>query len=211
MPHQQGSRKISCTGQKDIFTLVFFFREINEIRWDECMSEVNLSKIEKMIYLIRGQKVMLDSDLAELYGVETRIINRDVRRNLQRFPIDFMFQLSIEEYTALKSQFGISKDGRGGRRTIPYAFTENGVAMLSSVLNSDRAISINISIMRIFTKLRSFLLLEKNLSERMDKLEMGTNKIFKIVFERLDTIEDIVTPKLPAYRKKIGLKGDDDS
>jgi hypothetical protein len=175
------------------------------------MSDLNLSKIEKMIYLIRGQKVMLDSDLAKLYIVETRIINRDVRRNLKRFPSDFMFQLSEEEYITLKSQFGISKNGRGGRRTTPYAFTENGVAMLSSVLNSEHAISINISIMRIFTKLRSFLLLEKNLTERMDKLEMGTNKIFKIVFERLDTIEEMVVPKLPPNRKKIGLKGDDDS
>jgi hypothetical protein len=99
----------------------------------------------------------------------------------------------------------------GSRKYLPFVFTENGVAMLSSVLNSKRAIQVNISIMRIFTKLRSFLMLEGNLSSRMDKLEEATNKMFRIVFERLDTIEDIVTLKLPAHRKKIGLKGDDDS
>jgi hypothetical protein len=170
------------------------------------MSEIILSKIEKMIYLIRGQKVMLDSDLAELYGVETKRLNEQVKRNSERFPEDFMFQLTLEEYQSLKSQFATSKIERGGRRYQPLVFTENGVAMLSSVLNSAQAIQVNISIMRIFTKLRSFLFLEKNLSERIDKLEAGTSKIFKIVFERLDSMEDQITPKLPANRKKIGFK-----
>lgn len=161
--------------------------------------------IEKMIYIIRDQKVMLDSDLADLYEVETRIINRNVQRNAGRFPPDFMFQLTLEECNALRSQFGISKKGKGGRRYMPYVFTENGVAMLSSVLNSERAILINISIMRIFTRLRSFLMLEKDLSERVTKLEHGTNQMFKIVFERMDNYEDILNPKLPANRKKVGL------
>ena len=99
-----------------------------------------------------------------------------------------------------------SKIGRGGRRYMPYAFTENGVAMLSSVLSSEKAIQINVSIMRIFTKLRSFLMLEKDLSDRVTKLEQGTNQIFKVVFERLDNFEEMVTPKLSGNRKKVGLK-----
>ena len=165
--------------------------------------------IEAKIYTIRGQKVMLDSDLAELYEVETKQLNRQVRRNEGRFPLDFMFQLTPEEYQSLKCQIGTSKIGRGGRSWRPYVFTENGVAMLSSVLNSERAININISIMRIFTKLRSFLMLEKNLGERIDKLEEGTNYLFKIVFERLDNIEENLSPHLPEHRKKIGLNRKD--
>lgn len=162
--------------------------------------------IEKMIYVIRDQKVMLDSDLAELYEVETRIINRNVQRNIKRFPPDFMFQLTEKEYEALRSQNGISKNTKGGRRYMPYVFTENGVAMLSSVLNSEKAILINVSIMRIFTRLRSFLMLERDLSDRVTKLEQGTNQMFKVVFERLDSYDEMVTPKLPGNRKKVGLK-----
>jgi hypothetical protein len=170
------------------------------------MSNLKEKVIEKMIYVIRDQKVMLDKDLAELYEVETRIINRNVQRNIKRFPSDFMFQLNEEEYESLRSQFGISKKGKGGRRYMPYVFTEYGVAMLSSVLNSEKAILINVSIMRIFTRLRSFLMLEKDLSERVTKLEQGTNQMFKVVFERLDNYEEMVTPKLPGNRKKVGLK-----
>lgn len=154
------------------------------------MTELTLKNIEDMIYIIRGQKVMLDSDMADLYGVETRIINSNVRRNIQRFPDDFMFQLTEKEYGSLKSQIGISKEGRGGRRKLPFVFSENGIAMLSSVLNSERAIQVNISIMRIFTQLRSFLMLEKDLTARVD---------------RLDKYEEMITPKLPPNRKKIGL------
>ena len=131
--------------------------------------------IEKMIYVIRDQNVMIDSDLAKLYGVETRIINRNVKRNIHRFPNDFMFQLNDVEYESLISQIGISKQGRGGRRILPFVFTKNGVAMLSSVLNSENAILVNISIIRIFTKLRSFLVMENNLNERVSNLEKGTN------------------------------------
>jgi hypothetical protein len=170
------------------------------------MSHLKEKVIEEMIYVIRDQKVMLDKDLAELYEVETRIINRNVQRNIKRFPSDFMFQLNEEEYESLRSQIGISKKGKGGRRYLPYVFTENGVAMLSSVLNSEKAILINVSIMRIFTRLRSFLILEKDLSERLTKLEQGTNKMFKVVFERLDNYEEMVTPKLPGNRKKVGLR-----
>ena len=150
--------------------------------------------IEKMIYVIRDQKVMIDSDLAKLYGVETRIINRNVKRNIHRFPADFMFQLDENEYESLISQIGISRVGHGGRRILPYVFTENGVAMLSSVLNSENAILVNISIIRIFTRLRSFLMMENSLNERVTNLEKGTNQMFKIVFERLDSYEEMLTP-----------------
>lgn len=170
------------------------------------MTNVSEKLIEKMIYVIRDQKVMIDSDLAKLYGVETRIINRNVKRNIHRFPSDFMFQLDEKEHDSLISQIGISKVGRGGRRKLAYVFTENGVAMLSSVLNSENAILINISIIRIFTKLRSFLMMEKSLDERVTNLEKGTNQMFKIVFERLDSYEEMITPKLPDTRKKIGLR-----
>ncbi len=170
------------------------------------MTQLKEKTIEGMIYMIREQKVMLDSDLAQLYEVETRVLNRNAQRNIKRFPADFMFQLTHSESEALISQFGISKKGRGGRRKLPYVFTENGVAMLSSVLNSEKAILINISIMRIFTRLRSFLMLEKDLSNRVTKLEEGTIQVFKIVFERLDKIEEIVEPKLPKNRRKVGLK-----
>ena len=170
------------------------------------MSQSKENIIEKMIYVIREQKVMLDSDLAELYGVETRVLNQSVQRNPARFPKDFMFQLTEEEHDSLRSQFVISKKGKGGRRYMPYVFTENGVAMLSSVLNSEKAILINVSIMRIFTRLRSFLMLEKDLSDRVTKLEQGTNQMFKVVFECLDNYEEMVTPRLQGNRKKVGLK-----
>jgi hypothetical protein len=169
------------------------------------VDEIGLAKIESMIYIIRGQRVMLDSDLAELYDVETRYLNRSVKRNLLRFPEDFMFQLTNNEFKELLKIKSIS-DLYGGSRKAPYAFTENGVAMLSSVLNSDKAILINLAIIRIFTKLRSFLLLEKGLSERIDKLESGTNKVFKAVFERMDSIEEVIDTKLPTTKRKIGIK-----
>jgi phage regulator Rha-like protein len=169
------------------------------------MSALKEQIIEKMIYVIRDQKVMLDKDLAELYEVETKVLNQAVKRNISRFPRDFMFQLTNEEDNFLRSQIVTSSLVHGGRRYMPYVFTENGVAMLSSVLTSEKAIQINVSIMRIFTRLRSFLMLEKDLSERVTKLEQGTNQMFKVVFERLDNYEEMVTPKLPGSRKKVGL------
>jgi len=170
------------------------------------MSHLKEVIIEKMIYVIRDQKVLLDKDLADLYEVETRIINRNVQRNIKRFPLDFMFQLTEEEYEIMLPEIGQVRGTHGGRRKMPIVFTENGVAMLSSVLNSEKAILINVSIMRIFTRLRSFYMLEKDLSERVTKLEQGTNQMFKVVFERLDNYEEMVTPRLPGNRKKVGLK-----
>jgi hypothetical protein len=170
------------------------------------MSDVSLTKIEKMIYMIRGEKVMLDSDLAELYGVETKALNRQVTRNKIRFPDDFMFRLSIDEYESLRCQNGTSNEGRGGRRYLPLVFTEGGVAMLSSVLTSDRAAQVNLAIIRTFIRLRSFLAIETATSDKVDELGQGTYRLFKIVFERLDSLEEIVIPKLASDRRRIGLK-----
>jgi len=123
------------------------------------------------IYYIREQKVMLDSDLAELYGIETFRLNEQVKRNIVRFPEDFMFQLTSDEWESLTSQFAMSKKGRGGRRTIPYVFTEHGVLMLSSVLNSEQAIQVNIQIMRIYTKIREMLAAHQDVFLRMEQVE----------------------------------------
>jgi len=155
--------------------------------------------IERKIYLIRGHKVMLDGDLAELYGVATKRLNEQVRRNLRRFPSDFMFQLSSKEAESLRSQFATSK--RGGRRYLPYAFTEQGVAMLSTVLNSDRAIEVNIQIMRAFVKLREMIASHKELAKRLDELESKYDEQFKVVF---DAIRELMTPPEPK-RRRIGF------
>ena len=135
---------------------------------------VPVEVIERRIYLIRAQKVMLDSDLARLYQVETSNLNKAVKRNLNRFPRDFMFQLSQEEAQSLRFQIGMSKPGagRGGRRYLPYAFTEHGVAMLSSVLNSERAVAMNILIIRAFVKLREILATHKHLARKIEELEL---------------------------------------
>jgi hypothetical protein len=126
--------------------------------------------IYRKIYVIRDQKVMLDSDLAELYQVDTKRLNEQVKRNTDRFPEDFMFQLTENEWTNLKSQFATSSV-HGGRRTLPYVFTEHGVLMLSSVLSSKRAIAVNIQIMRVYTKLKEMIQSSRELQERMDLLE----------------------------------------
>ncbi len=148
---------------------------------------------------------MLDSDLAKLYGVDTKVLNQAIKRNSRRFPEDFMFQMTVEEYEILRSQIATSKNSRGGRRYQPLVFSENGVAMLSTVLSSQEAIQINIAIMRIFTKLRSFLMLEKENSKKIGSLERGTNQLFKVVFERLDDLEERPLSHSKA-RRKIGLK-----
>jgi len=129
--------------------------------------------IERRIYLIRGQRVMLDSHLAELYHVETKALNRAVKRNLDRFPEDFMFQLTDAEARNLRYQIGTSSSGYGGRRYLPYAFTEQGVAMLSSVLNSQRAVQMNILIIRVFVRLRELLATHKDLAQKIEQLQAG--------------------------------------
>ncbi len=169
------------------------------------MSNIDLipgEKIEKAIYLIRGEKVMLDRDLALLYEVETKVLNRAVKRNLQRFPSDFMFQLTAEEADRLRRQIGTSNEGRGGRRYLPYVFTEQGVAMLSSVLNSERAILVNIEIMRAFVKLRQLLASNAELSRRLDRLESKYDKQFRVVFDAIRRL--MATPA--RGRKEIGFR-----
>jgi ORF6N domain len=163
---------------------------------------IPIDRIEKAIYLIRGERVMMDSDLPELYGVETNALNRAVKRNLKRFPKDFMFQLSTEEASDLRRQFGTSKIRRGGRRYLPYVFTEQGVAMVSGVLHSDRAVSVNIEIMRAFVKIRQMLASNAELSLRLDELENKYDRQFKVVF---DAIRQLMSPVQP-NRKTIGFR-----
>jgi len=163
--------------------------------------------IENKIIFIRGKKVMLDKDLAQLYGVETKALNRAVKRNLDRFPDDFMFQLSKEEYDELlRYQFGTLKRGQHSKY-LPFAFTENGVAMLSSVLNSDRAIKVNIQIMRTFTRLREMLMTHKDLKDKIEAMEKKYDYQFKIVF---DAIKELLEPPVKA-KKKIGFLRDKNS
>ncbi len=158
--------------------------------------------IERIIYMIRGHKVMLDSDLAQLYEVETRTLIQAVKRNIQRFPQDFMFQLNYQEVAALRSQSVTSKIGRGGRRYIPYVFTEQGVAMLSSVLKSERAIQVNIAIMRSFVKIREMLSTHKDLARKLEDMEKKYDSQFKVVF---DAIRQLMTSPEPK-KKRIGFE-----
>jgi hypothetical protein len=170
------------------------------------MSETTPIKIEKIIYIIRDQKVMLDNDLADLYGVLTKNFNKAVKRNVDRFPSDFMFQLTKEEFEVLRFQIGTSNaKGSGGRRYLPYVFTEAGIAMLSSILSSPQSIQVNISIMRTFIKMRHLLASEESLTDRVGKIEEGTDKLFRVVFERLENMEKR-TSLLPKERNRIGLK-----
>jgi hypothetical protein len=171
--------------------------------------------IEKRIFVIRGRQVMLDEDLADLYGVETKRLIQQVKRNLKRFPDDFMFQLTRAEAEALRSQIATSNDGRGGRRYAPYVFTEQGVAMLSGVLRSDRAIAVNIEIMRAFVELRrvagSFQALEK----RLDQMELDIGARLSEHDEQLrqifEALRQLIAPP-PSSKRPIGfrIRGDDE-
>ena len=166
-------------------------------------SLIPVDRIEKAILLIRGQKVMLDADLAELYGVETRVLVQAVKRNIERFPEDFMFQLSKEEADFLRSQIVTLKKGRGQHsKYLPYAFTEQGVAMLSSVLRSQRAIQVNIEIMRAFIRLRRMLASHVELARKLDALEKKYDAQFRQVFE---AIRQLMAPPEPK-RRPIGFR-----
>ncbi len=160
--------------------------------------------VEKKILLIRGERVLLDSDLAALYGVETRVLVQAVKRNAARFPDDFMFRLTPEEGAALRSQIVISNVGRGGRRNAPYAFTEHGVAMLSSVLRSPRAVQVNIEIVRAFVRLRSMLSTHVELSRKLTSLEKKYDAQFRVVF---DAIRELMTPPAKSSRR-IGFRSE---
>ncbi len=178
--------------------------------------------IEKTIFFIRGEKVMLDVDLAELYGVTTSRLIEAVKRNINRFPKDFMFQLTNKEAETLRSQFAISNEeesersqvvagfrsqivtskGRGGRRYKPYVFTEQGIAMLSSVLNSERAISVNIEIMRTFVRLHQMISSHAELRRKLDALESKYDVQFRIVF---DAIRELMAAPIPKSKQRIGF------
>ncbi len=163
--------------------------------------------IRNKIFIVRGEKVMLDQDLADLYQVQTKVLNQSVKRNIKRFPIDFMFQLSAEEWQNLKSQ--IVTSSWGGRRTEPYAFTEQGVAMLSSVLNSDTAIDVNIQIIRVFTKIRRVLVDHKDILLKLEKIEKKATEHdddIQVIFKYLKEL--LKKPNPP--RNAIGYKRDGD-
>ncbi len=169
-------------------------------------SIIPVERIEKAILLVRKQKVMLDADLAALYGVETRVLIQAVKRNLERFPEDFMFQLNKEEADFLRSQIVTLKKGRGQHsKYLPYVFTEQGVAMLSSVLRSQRAIHVNIEIMRAFIRLRRILASHVELARKLDALEQKYDAQFKEVFE---AIRQLMKPPEPKQRAIGFRKGD---
>jgi hypothetical protein len=154
---------------------------------------IPIQQVAQVIRFVREERVLLDFDLARLYGVTTGNLNKAVRRNRDRFPADFMFQLSAEEAKSLIFQFGISK-GRGGRRHFPYAFTEQGVAMLSSVLNSERAVKVNIAIMRAFVKLRQTLETNRELARKFSELEKRVGKHDEEIGAILEAIRQLMAP-----------------
>ncbi|TSC67211.1 MAG: hypothetical protein CEO19_317 [Parcubacteria group bacterium Gr01-1014_73] len=160
-------------------------------------------RITNRIFFVRGRKVMFDSDLAELYEVKTKVFNQAIIRNIERFPDDFMFQLTKEEYKSLRSQFVTLETGRGQhRKYLPYAFTEQGVAMLSSVLRSGRAIQVNIQIIRTFTKLRQLMVSHEELRHKIEELEKKSDQRFKTIFELIkNLLDEKVKPKM-----KIGFR-----
>lgn len=173
------------------------------------MREMELQRIQNKIYDVRGQKIMLDFDLATLYEVQTKNLNLAVKRNLKRFPQDFMFQLSKEEWEVLRLQIETSKKGRGGTRYLPYAFTEQGLAMLSGILNSDKAIEVNIMIMRAFVFIRQFALSHRDLTEKLKEIEQKYDKQFDDVFDALNYLVKKNKPQIAQKEyKRIGFKPD---
>jgi hypothetical protein len=164
--------------------------------------------ITRAILWLRGQKVLLDADLAALYGVETKVLLQAVRRNLERFPQDFMIQVTAREWRALRSQIVTLKRGPGQhRKYLPYAFTEQGVAMLSSVLNSHRAIAVNIEIMRAFMRMREMLASNKDLAQKLDELECKLQTHDRAIVDILKAIRELMNPPAPR-RRSIGFTAD---
>ncbi len=159
-------------------------------------------KIEESIVFVRGEKVLLDYVLAEMYGVSTKALIQAVRRNPGRFPIDFMYQLSPQELTRLRSHI-VTSNRRGGRRRRPYAFTEQGVAMLSSVLRTERAVMVNVEIMRAFVRLRRLLFSHADLARKLEKLEKKYDAQFRVVF---DAIRELMTPAELPDKSRIGFR-----
>jgi hypothetical protein len=164
---------------------------------------VTVAKIESRILLIRGQKVMLDADLAELYGVETRTLNQAVKRNLERFPEDFMFHLTDEEAENLRSQIVISN--RGGRRYLPYAFTEHGALMLGNVLKSDQAVEMSLMVVRAFVRMRELVAGNKELAQKLNQLERKVGAHDKAIAEIINAIRQLMAPSDSSKKRPIGF------
>jgi hypothetical protein len=169
-------------------------------------SPLQIASIERSIYFLRGDKVMLDVDLARLYQVPTSRLNEQVKRNRSRFPKDFMFQLTAHETSVLISQNAISSSAHGGRRSRPYAFTEQGVAMLSSVLKSGRAVQVNIAIMRTFVKHREILATHRELAQRLRQLEGKYQQHDAQIQEVFEAIRALLVPKPEASKRRIGFR-----
>lgn len=172
---------------------------------------ISAETVVQSIVILRGHKVLLDADLARLYGVETRALVQAVKRNLDRFPEDFMFQLIGEEAESLRSQTVILKAGRGQhRKFLPYAFTEQGVAMLSSVLKSPRAVAVNIEIMRAFVRLREMLSSNKELARKLDALERKLGAHDQAIASILSAIRELMAPAEPVTKRRMGFVQTDD-
>jgi phage regulator Rha-like protein len=170
-------------------------------------SMIPAERIEQAILFLRDEKILLSTDLATLYGVSPKVLIQAVKRNIERFPPDFMFQLTVEEDRALRSQFVTLKKGRGEHRKYPpYAFTEQGVAMLSSVLRSKRAIQVNIEIIRAFVRMRHLMASHKELARKLDELENRYDEQFRVVFE---AIRQLMEPLEEKRRGRIGFRGGD--
>jgi hypothetical protein len=166
----------------------------------------SVEQIESRIFVIRGQKVMLDADLAELYGVEIRALNQAVKRNLERFPDDFMFQLAVDEYDSLRSQFATLKRGRGQhRKYMPYAFTEHGALMLGNVLKSGRAAEVSLMVVRAFVHLRELVSTHKDLSHKLDQLERKVGAHDRAIAELINAIRQLMTPLDLKKNRPIGF------
>jgi hypothetical protein len=163
------------------------------------------TRIESLIYTIRGQRVMLDSDLAKIYGVATGALNQALKRNIERFPDDFVFQLSSEELENLISQFVISRKNYGGRRKLPWVFTEHGALMLASVLKSGRAVEMSVSVVRAFVLMREQLTANKDLAQKLGELESRVSGHDESIQNLFEAIRQLVEPPLPEGRKQIGF------
>jgi len=174
------------------------------------MTIVPAERIEQSILLIRGEKVILDADLAALYGVETRRLNEQVARNIDRFPADFMLRLTRQELRALISHFATSNARRGGRRKLPYAFTEHGAIMAASVLNTPRAVEMSVFVVRAFVRLRAFLATHKELAEKLAELERKLANHDEQIVAIIDAIKRLMAPPGPTDRHRIGFKSVDD-
>jgi hypothetical protein len=203
---QYGTAREAVTSHGVISDKIRRFRSTPRVR-----SLAPVGRIERRILPIRGQNVMLDEGLARLYGVETRVLVQAVKRNLKRFPRDFMFQVSDEENRALRSRNVTLKPGRGGRRYLPYAFTEQGVAMLSSVLHSERAIHVNIEIMRAFVRLRRMVESVAELRRKVDALEQRYDAQFREVFDAIRALMEPPAPLPPPPKRRIGFRSEDQS